>query len=227
MPNIIENSVAYQAIETIRDRITQALNRAGRSPESLTLIAVSKTKAADQIQPVIEAGQSCFGENYVQEAQAKWPAMLEGDNPPALHMIGPLQSNKVNAALRLFSAIHTLDRISLAKKLSTALKSSEHHPELFIQVNTGGEEQKAGIFPEALPAFHSACSDLGLSISGLMCIPPEAEDPVPHFRMLRELAKKNGLDKLSMGMSNDFEAAIAEGATHIRIGSAIFGARIA
>ena len=179
----------------------------------------------ERVQAVLDEGQRIFGENYVQEAQGKWPDW-QADYPGVdLHMIGPLQSNKARQAVALFDAIHTLDRMSLAKKLAPQIAEQGRDPLLFIQVNTGDEPQKAGILADELPGFLQACRDLGLSPKGLMCIPPEGEDPVPHFRLLRRLAGENGLSLLSMGMSADFEAAIAEGATHIRVGSAIFGAR--
>lgn len=225
MLNTLHNPASHDGLALILERIAKAKARAGRQDDDISLIAVSKTQSAENIRPVLDSGQTVFGENYVQEAQAKWPPLRQSNDRLSLHMIGPLQSNKVNAALRLFDAIHTLDRLSLARKLSNALKAGATQPELFIQVNTGLEAQKAGIVPDDLCEFLRQCTDLGLSISGLMCIPPEVNNPVPHFRLLRSLANDNGLTKLSMGMSSDFEAAIAEGATHIRIGSAIFGER--
>ncbi|TRW98611.1 YggS family pyridoxal phosphate-dependent enzyme [Paracoccus sp. M683] len=212
-------------LEQIRARIVAAANRAGRDPADVTLIAVSKVQPAQRVQAVLDAGQRVFGENYVQETQEKWPGWRAVFPDVQVHMIGPLQSNKARAAIELFDAIHTLDRMSLAKKLAARAAEGDTLPQLFIQVNTGDEPQKAGILADELPGFLAACRDLGLSPEGLMCIPPEDQDPVPHFRLLRQLAGDNGLPLLSMGMSADFESAIAEGATHVRVGSAIFGAR--
>ncbi|RCW83890.1 YggS family pyridoxal phosphate-dependent enzyme [Paracoccus lutimaris] len=212
-------------LNEIRRRMLAAETAAGRSPGDVTLIAVSKVQPPARVEAVLKAGQRVFGENYVQEAAGKWPGW-RGEFPGTqLHMIGPLQTNKLNAALDLFDAIHTLDRPSLAQKLARQVQARGHCPQLFVQVNTGAEPQKAGILPAATDAFIADCRALGLTLSGLMCIPPEDQDPVPHFRILRGLAGRNGLSGLSMGMSADFEAAIAEGATHIRVGSAIFGAR--
>lgn len=212
-------------LAAITARIAAAEAAAGRAPGSVTLIAVSKVQPADRVEAVLRAGQKVFGENYVQEAQGKWPAWRDGFPGVELHMIGPLQTNKLNAALRLFDAIHTLDRPSLAQKLARAVEAGAPCPQLFVQVNTGDEAQKAGVAAPDLDGFLRECRGLGLPLAGLMCIPPEGTDPVPHFRMLRAMAEGNGLAGLSMGMSGDFEAAIAEGATHIRVGSAIFGAR--
>ncbi|MBA4490713.1 YggS family pyridoxal phosphate-dependent enzyme [Paracoccus sp. S1E-3] len=212
-------------LDDITRRIAAAEQRAGRAPGSVTLIAVSKVQPDDRVTAVLEAGQRVFGENYVQEAQGKWPAWRERWPGVQLHMIGPLQSNKAKQAVGLFDAIHTLDRMSLARKLAQAIEAQERAPELFVQVNTGDEPQKAGILVDELSGFLVQLREMGLNPQGLMCIPPEAEDPRPHFQLLRELAETEGLAKLSMGMSADFEAAIAEGATHVRVGSAIFGAR--
>ena len=212
-------------LDEIKARIRAAERAAGRPDGSVSLIAVSKLQPEDRVLAVLDAGQRVFGENYVQEAQGKWPGWRERFPEVRLHMIGPLQSNKARAAVALFDAIHTLDRMSLARKLAAAIEAEGRAPELFIQVNTGDEPQKAGILPDELPGFLSQIRALGLSPQGLMCIPPEAEDARPHFRMLRELAAAEGLPRLSMGMSTDFEDAIAEGATDVRVGSAIFGAR--
>ena len=212
-------------LDDIRRRIAAAEQQAGRAPGSVTLIAVSKVQPDDRVVAVLEAGQRVFGENYVQEAQGKWPGWRDRWPGVQLHMIGPLQSNKAKQAVGLFDAIHTLDRMSLARKLAQAVEAQGHAPELFVQVNTGDEPQKAGILVDELPGFLAQVREMGLNPQGLMCIPPESEDPRPHFRLLRELAEAEGLGKLSMGMSADFEAAIAEGATHVRVGSAIFGAR--
>ena len=212
-------------LDDIRRRIAAAEQQAGRAPGSVTLIAVSKVQPDDRVVAVLEAGQRVFGENYVQEAQGKWPGWRDRWPGVQLHMIVPLQSNKAKQAVGLFDAIHTLDRMSLARKLAQAVEAQGHAPELFVQVNTGDEPQKAGILVDELPGFLAQVREMGLNPQGLMCIPPESEDPRPHFRLLRELAEGAGLAGLSMGMSADFEAAIAEGATHVRVGSAIFGAR--
>lgn len=212
-------------LEQIKTRITAAETAAGRQPGQVRLIAVSKVQPPDRVESVLDAGQRVFGENYVQEAQGKWPAWRDRFSGVELHMIGPLQSNKAKQAVQLFDAIHTLDRMSLARKLAQQIAEQGRSPDLFIQVNTGDEPQKAGVLADELSGFLASCRDLGLDPQGLMCIPPEADDPVPHFRLLRRLAQENGLPNLSMGMSADFESAIAEGATHIRVGSAIFGAR--
>lgn len=212
-------------LDEIRRRIAAAESAAGRNPGDVTLIAVSKVQPPERVEAVLTAGQRVFGENYVQEAAGKWPAWRAAFPGVGLHMIGPLQTNKLNAALDLFDAIHTLDRPSLAQKLAQQVQARGHCPQLFVQVNTGAEPQKAGILPDDADAFIADCRALGLTLSGLMCIPPEDQDPVPHFRALRAIAARNGLAGLSMGMSADFETAIAEGATHIRVGSAIFGAR--
>ncbi len=212
-------------IDDIKSRIAAAEKAAGRSAGSVSLIAVSKVQPAARVEAVLNAGQRVFGENYVQETQRKWPDWRKRFGGIDLHMIGPLQSNKVKAAVQMFDAIHTLDRMSLARKLAVQIAETGRNPQLFIQVNTGEEPQKAGVGAGDLPAFLESCRELGLSPQGLMCIPPEAEDPVPHFRKLRGLAKAQGLSLLSMGMSADFEIAIAEGATHVRVGSSIFGQR--
>ena len=196
----------------------------GRSGQT-RLIAVSKLQPPERIEAVLQAGHRVFGENYVQEAQRKWPEWRRRFAGVELHMVGPLQSNKARAAVELFDAIHTLDRMSLARRLAQQIEQQGRSPQLFIQINTGNEPQKAGILADELPGFLAACRELGLAPHGLMCIPPEDQDPVPHFRLLRGLAREHGLPDLSMGMSADFEAAIAEGASHVRVGSAIFGSR--
>lgn len=213
------------ALDDITRRIRAAEDAAGRTPGSVTLIAVSKVQPPARVEAVLEAGQRVFGENYVQEAQGKWPGWRARFAGVELHMIGPLQTNKAKAAVGLFDAIHTLDRSSLARKLAQQVDEQNRRPQIFVQVNTGDEPQKAGILADELPGFLRQCAELGLAPEGLMCIPPEAEDPAPHFRLLRRLAEDHGLAGLSMGMSADFETAIAEGATHVRVGSAIFGAR--
>lgn len=212
-------------LDDIKGRIAAAERAAGRPAGSVTLIAVSKVQPGERVEAVLGAGQRVFGENYVQEAQGKWPGWRAAYPGIELHMIGPLQSNKARAAVQLFDAIHTLDRISLARKLAQQIAEQGRSLQLFVQVNTGDEPQKAGILADEVPGFLTECRALGLSPEGLMCIPPEDQDPVPHFRLLRRLAADNGLSLLSMGMSADFEAAITEGATHVRVGSAIFGSR--
>ena len=209
----------------IKRRIAAAESAAGRAPGSVTLIAVSKVQPPGRVVEVLQAGHRVFGENYVQEAQGKWPGWRAEFPGVDLHMIGPLQSNKAKAAVGLFDAIHTLDRMSLARKLAQQIAEQGRSPHLFVQVNTGDEPQKAGILADELPGFLASLSDLGLTPIGLMCIPPEGHDPAPHFGLLARLAADHGLSGLSMGMSADFETAIAHGATHVRVGSAIFGAR--
>jgi len=212
-------------LEQIRSRIAAAETAAGRPQGSVRLIAVSKVQPPERVEAVLNAGQRVFGENYVQEAAGKWPEWRERYPNVELHMIGPLQTNKLKLALDLFDAIHTLDRPSLASKLARQIQARGAAPQLFVQVNTGAEPQKAGILPDEADGFIAECRRLDLPLTGLMCIPPEDADPVPHFAALRGIAARNGLTGLSMGMSADFESAIAEGATHIRVGSAIFGAR--
>lgn len=209
----------------ITARIRAAESAAGRAAGSVTLIAVSKVQPLDRVVAVLEQDHRVFGENYVQEAAGKWPALKERFPDVSLHMIGPLQTNKAKAAVEIFDAIHTLDRPSLAEKLARLAEARGQSPDLFVQVNTGEEPQKAGVLPADTDGFVSDCRALGLPVLGLMCIPPEAEDPAPHFALLRAMAERNGLSGLSMGMSADFETAIAHGATHVRVGSAIFGAR--
>ncbi|SMO71875.1 YggS family pyridoxal phosphate-dependent enzyme [Paracoccus laeviglucosivorans] len=212
-------------LDDISRRIAAAETAAGRAPGSVHLIAVSKVQPPDRVEAVLNAGHRVFGENYVQEAAGKWPAWRDRFPGVELHMIGPLQTNKLKTALELFDAFHTLDRPSLAEKLARQVQARGACPQLFVQVNTGAEPQKAGILPDDADAFVTRCREMDLPLSGLMCIPPEDQDAVPHFRQLRDIAARNGLSGLSMGMSADFETAIAEGATHIRVGSAIFGAR--
>ena len=213
------------SLTEIRTRIATAEAAAGRAAGSVRLIAVSKVQPLDRVVAVLGAGHRLFGENYVQEAQAKWPELRAGFAGVSVHMIGPLQTNKAKVAVELFEAIHTLDRPSLAEKLARLAETRGACPQLFIQVNTGAEPQKAGVLPGALDGFVADCRAMGLPLAGLMCIPPEDQDSTPHFALLAEMAERNGLSGLSMGMSGDFEAAIAAGATHVRIGSAIFGAR--
>jgi PLP dependent protein len=210
----------------VRAAIDRAAWDAGRDPGSVTLVAISKTFAAEAVTPVLAAGERAFGENYVQEARAKWPPLRERFGPVELHLVGPLQSNKARDAVELFDAIHSLDRPSLAEALAKAMDRTGRRPRLLVQVNTGEEARKGGVLPADADAFLSACRDrYGLPVEGLMCIPPFEEPPSPHFALLRTIAERNGLATLSMGMSADFEAAIQLGATHVRVGSAIFGAR--
>lgn len=212
-------------LEQIITRIHAAESAAGRETGSTTLIAVSKVQPPERVEAVLAAGHRIFGENYVQEAAGKWPAWRDSFPDVELHMVGPLQTNKLKAALELFDAIHTLDRPSLAQKLARQVQARGSCPQLFVQVNTGAEPQKAGAMPDDADGFIAECRALDLTLTGLMCIPPDGADPAPHFALLRDIAERNGLSGLSMGMSADFEAAIAQGATHIRVGSAIFGAR--
>jgi len=214
------------ALEVVEQEIARACKDARRDRASVTLIAVSKTFAADAIIPVIESGQRVFGENRVQEAKAKWPALISSYQGLALHLIGPLQSNKTKEAVALFEAIHSVDRASLCQALAKEIESQKRRPQLFVQINTGEEPQKAGIAPQDADAFIASCrNNFGLEISGLMCIPPVDEAPAPHFALTAKLAARNGLKNLSMGMSADYAVAIQFGATHIRVGSAIFGHR--
>ena len=213
------------ALQAILARVRAAEVQAGRVSGAVQLIAVSKVQPDARVREVLAEGHRLFGENYVQEAQAKWPGFRAEFDAVQLHMIGPLQTNKAKLAVELFDAIHTVDRASLAEKLAKLAQARGTCPQLFVQVNTGSEPQKAGVLPEALDGFVADCRAMDLAVAGLMCIPPEGEDSVPHFAMLAEMAARNGLNGLSMGMSGDFEAAIAAGATHVRVGSAIFGAR--
>ena len=213
------------SLSQITSRIHAAETAAGRAIGSTKLIAVSKVQPIERVQTVLESGHRLFGENKVQEAQGKWPAFREQFPDSKVHLIGPLQSNKVKQAVALFDAIHTVDRLKLAQKLSNEVQAQGKAPEIFIQVNTGEEKQKSGIVPNEADQFISDCISLDLPIVGLMVIPPINEEPSLHFGLLRKIAHRNGLSGLSMGMSSDFESAIAMGATHIRVGSAIFGER--
>jgi pyridoxal phosphate enzyme (YggS family) len=206
--------------------VNAACAAAGRDPSSVTLVTVSKTFPPDAIEPVLAAGQRVFGENRVQEAKQKWPDLRDRHPGIELHLIGPLQSNKAKEAVALFDFIHTVDRPSLCEALAKEFARQERRPVLFVEVNTGAEPQKAGVLPENVDAFVAACRETyGLEISGLMCIPPQDEAPAPHFALTAKIAARNGLKLLSMGMSADFTTAIAFGATHVRVGSAIFGHR--
>lgn len=224
VPPVISDSP--NGLAAVEREIARACRDARRDRSSVTLVAVSKTFDADAIMPVIQAGQRVFGENRVQEAKGKWPALMNEYPGLALHLIGPLQSNKAKEAVALFDAIHSVDRASLCEALAKEIVKQDKYPELFVQLNTGEEPQKAGIAPADADAFIAACRDVyGLTISGLMCIPPVEDQPAPHFALTAKIAARNGLKNLSMGMSADFETAIQLGATHIRVGSAIFGRR--
>lgn len=213
----------YQAVVAA---IEQAAQKTGREARTVALVAVSKTYDASHILPVLEAGQRVFGENRVQEAKEKWPALRAGFPDLELHLIGPLQSNKAADAVAIFDVIETVDREKIAGALAKEIERQGKAPRLYVQVNTGEEEQKAGVVPQEAVAFVERCRSVhGLAIEGLMCIPPIDENPGPHFALLRKLAREAGLDGLSMGMSSDFETAIQFGATSVRVGSAIFGAR--
>ena len=211
-------------LSVINSKIEYAEKSSGRTIGSTQLIAVSKVQPNERVLNVLEQGHTVFGENKVQEAHGKWPMFRENFPSSKVHLIGPLQSNKVKQAVELFE-IHTLDRLKLAQKLSNEIQAQGKAPEMFIQINTGEEEQKSGIFPNKAYQFITDCISLDLPIKGLMVIPPINEEPSLHFGLLRKIAQRNGLEWLSMGMSGDFESAIAMGATHIRVGSAIFGER--
>lgn len=213
-------------LSDIKDRIAKAESEAGRAAGSVELIAVSKIQPLERVEAVLDEGHRVFGENRVQEAQGKWPAFKERYDGVSLHLLGPLQTNKARVAMELFDAIHSVDRPKLAHAIARLAQELGHCPELFLQVNTGEEEQKAGVMPADADAFIKECRDLDLPIRGLMCIPPVEETPSLHFSLLAKIAERNGITGLSMGMSGDFEQAIAFGATHVRVGSAIFGERV-
>ncbi|HRH19269.1 MAG TPA: YggS family pyridoxal phosphate-dependent enzyme [Brevundimonas sp.] len=216
----------HPALSAIRHKIERAARSAGRDPADVTLTAVCKQQPWVRIQPVLDAGQRVFGENRVQEAQARWAERRAGIPGLNLRLIGPLQSNKVREAVALFDAIESLDRESLAVALATEIARSGRAPELLIQVNTGDEPQKSGVSPREADAFIARCREgLGLTIAGLMCLPPADEEPAMHFALLGKIARRNGLTELSMGMSDDFETAVRHGATRVRVGSALFGGR--
>jgi pyridoxal phosphate enzyme (YggS family) len=217
---------AAVALANVRRDIEAACRSAGRDPASVTLVAITKTFPADVIEPVIAAGQSVFGENRVQEAKTKWPPLAARHSGIELHLVGPLQSNKAKDAVALFDCIHTVDRPSICAALAKEIDKQGKRPRLLAEINTGAEPQKAGVLPEAADDFIRSCrADYGLAIDGLMCLPPFNEAPAPHFALLRKIAARNGLALLSMGMSADFALAIEFGATHVRVGTAIFGAR--
>lgn len=213
-------------LQDIVDRIAKAESDAGRAKGSVSLIAVSKVQPNERVQAVLEQGHRCFGENKVQEAAGKWPDFKAQFDGIDLHLIGPLQSNKTRAAIELFDAIHSVDRPKLAKAIARIAQEEGRCPDVFLQVNTGEEPQKAGVLPADADAFVKECQAIDLPVRGLMCIPPVDEAPSMHFALLAKIAARNGLTGLSMGMSSDFEQAIALGATHVRVGSAIFGERV-
>jgi len=213
------------SLSEIRDRIARAEAEAGRAAGSVALIAVSKVQPEDRVAAVLDAGHRLFGENRVQEAADRWPPFRERYADIVLHLVGPLQSNKARQAMEMFAAIHSVDRPKLARTLARLAQERGNCPDLFIQVNTGEEPQKAGVWPADADAFVAECRALDLPVRGLMCIPPVEEEPSLHFALLAKLAARNGLEGLSMGMSGDFERAIAQGATHVRVGSGVFGAR--
>ena len=213
-------------LSEIQDRIAKACTEAGRGAEEVQLIAVSKVQPLERVEAVLTEGHRLFGENRVQEAAGKWPDFKARFDNVSVHLIGPLQTNKVRQAFELFDAIHSVDRPKLARTIARIAQEEGHCPELFIQVNTGEEEQKAGVLPGDADGFIAECREMDLPVRGLMCIPPVEETPSLHFSLLRKIAERNGLGGLSMGMSSDFEQAIALGATHVRVGSAIFGDRV-
>ncbi len=216
----------HPRLNDIRARIASAARGVGCDPATVTLVAVTKTFGEAEIVPALEAGHRVFGENRVQEAKSKWPALKARFPGIELHLMGPLQSNKAREAVELFDCIHTVDRPKIARALADEMKRQNRQLTLFVEVNTGEEPQKAGVLPRDLPALLKLCrEELGLAIAGLMCIPPHEEEPAVHFAFLAKLAGENGLSQLSMGMSADFETAIEFGATHVRVGSAIFGKR--
>jgi hypothetical protein len=214
------------ALSEITTRLTSAAQAHGRAADDITLIAVSKVQPAERVQAVLREGHRVFGENRVQEAKGRWPDFQAQFDGIDLHLIGPLQSNKARQAVEMFGTIHTVDRPKLARKLADLAQERGACPDLFIQVNTGEEPQKAGCLPSEADAFIAEARAMDLPLKGLMCIPPVEEEPTLHFALLAKIARRNGLEGLSMGMSSDFEKAIAQGATHIRVGSAIFGERV-
>ncbi len=223
---MIDPQTVTSNLAEVREAVARAAEDSERDVATIALIAVSKTIPAEGIRPALAAGQRRFGENYVQEAKAKWPALREEYSEIELHLIGPLQSNKAREAVELFDVIHTLDRTSLAASLAKEIQRSGRHPVLLVQVNTGEEPQKGGVAPGAVDGFLTECREThGLTVSGLMCIPPAEDPPSAHFGLLAAIARRHALPILSMGMSADYPAAIQMGATHVRVGSAIFGAR--
>jgi len=221
----MDNGIAANLL-AVKGRIAEAAQAAGRAPEAVALVAVSKTKPAEAILAAIAAGQRIFGENRIQEAEDKWPAIKAAHPGVALHLVGPLQRNKVRRAVALFDVIESLDRERLAAALAEEMAAGGRRLGCFVQVNTGEEPQKAGVLPADVDAFVASCRErFGLDVRGLMCIPPVDEEPSLHFALLAEMARRNGLAQLSMGMSDDFEVAVRFGATHVRVGTAIFGGR--
>jgi pyridoxal phosphate enzyme (YggS family) len=212
-------------LNIVREAITRAARLADRKADAVTLIAISKTKDADEIEPLLAAGQRIFGENRVQEAQGKWPALREAWHDVQLHLVGQLQSNKAEEAVELFDAIHSVDRSSLIAALARAMEHQGRRPDCFLQVNIGDEEQKGGCAIDALSDLLAEARSAGLSIIGLMAVPPADVEPAPYFALLAKLARDHGLNQLSMGMSGDYETAVTLGATHVRVGTALFGAR--
>src|ERR1043166_3557313 len=226
MSAVIDADTDVSGLARVRSEIAAACAEAKRDPATVTLIAVSKTFGREAMEPVITAGQRVFGENRVQEAKAKWPPLRAAHQGIELHLIGPLQSNKAKDAVALFDAIHSVDRPSIAEALAKEIAKQGRHPLLFVEVTPGEEPQKAGVLPQDADAFIKACGEShDLTIAGLMCIPPLKEAPAPHFALTAKIAARNGLKLLSMGMSADFASAIAFGATHVRVGTAIFGER--
>jgi pyridoxal phosphate enzyme (YggS family) len=222
----VAQALVTQALAGVREKIATAARAAGRDPAGVTLIAVSKTFPPEAIAPALAAGQRIFGENRVQESRAKWPALRDKYPDLELHLIGPLQSNKTKEAVALFDTIHSVDRPSLCEALAREIARQGRAPRLFVEINTGAEPQKAGVLPEQADGFLRVCRETyDLAIDGLMCIPPAGQAPAPHFALTAKIAARNGLQCLSMGMSEDFEIAIEFGATHVRVGSAIFGTR--
>jgi pyridoxal phosphate enzyme (YggS family) len=222
----IANDSIESRLAAVRREIADTCRAAGRDPAGVTLVAVSKTFGADAVEAAIRAGQRVFGENRVQEAKAKWPALQARHPGIELHLVGPLQSNKAREAVALFDAIHSVDRPSLAEALAKEIARAGRSPRLLVEINTGGEPQKSGVLPENADEFIKACRETyGLSIAGLMCLPPANEPPAPHFALTAKIARRNEVNQLSMGMTADFQAAIEMGATHVRIGTAIFGER--
>lgn len=218
-------TTAAERLATVQDQIARAARTAGRASRDVTLIAISKTQPPEAIEPLIVAGQRVFGENRVQEAQGKWPALRARHADLSLHLVGQLQSNKAQYAVELFDAIHSLDRPSLVGALVKAMEKSGRRPECFVQVNIGEEPQKGGCAISDLPALLVEAADAGLSLAGLMCVPPDGVEPAPYFALLAKLARDHGLAGLSMGMSGDVETGVMLGATHVRVGTALFGAR--
>ena len=213
------------ALQEIRDRIAHAASIARRKPDAISLVAISKTHPAERIRPLLDAGHRLFGENRVQEAQDKWPALRDQFPDVKLHLVGQLQSNKADDAVALFDAIHSLDRSSLVKALAKAMDKADRRVPCFVQVNIGGEEQKGGCAIADTPALLAEARAADIEVAGLMCVPPLDVEPAPYFALLAKIAQDNGVTDLSMGMSGDFETAIMLGATHVRVGSALFGHR--